>query len=218
MASVTPSELAYWYLRFNGYLQLENFIVHPARKGSARTDADIIGVRFPFRWELGLDYPDPMTDDVKLASPHNCIDVIVVEVKTNQDCSLNGPWTDPVLRNVDRLLAAVGCVKEAEIREASAAIYATGIYRSRQLQIRLVAIGRVPNADLLQRYPSVTQLVWSDTIEFIWTRFSLYSKQKRDVNQWAGTAGSWLRDEAGRTSLAEFTSNVCHAIGARPVS
>jgi hypothetical protein len=41
-------KVAYWYLRLNGFLQIENFYVHPAGRGGARTDADLLAVRFPY--------------------------------------------------------------------------------------------------------------------------------------------------------------------------
>jgi len=43
--SLIPEKVAYWYLRLNGFLQIENFIVHPSRRGSQRTDADLLAVR-----------------------------------------------------------------------------------------------------------------------------------------------------------------------------
>src|SRR6266403_1355615 len=88
-----PEKVAYWYFRLNGFLQIENFVVHRARRGGQRTDADLLAVRFPYRAELLLDQPEqPMPDDVNTLdlSPH-LIDVVIAEVKTNQPCTLNGP-------------------------------------------------------------------------------------------------------------------------------
>ena len=55
---LSPEKVAYWYFRLNGFLQIENFIIHPERYGSGRTDADLLAVRFPFRAErlLGTRY------------------------------------------------------------------------------------------------------------------------------------------------------------------
>ena len=41
-----PEKVAYWYFRLNGFLQIENFVVHPERRGSQRTDADLHGLRY----------------------------------------------------------------------------------------------------------------------------------------------------------------------------
>src|SRR5438128_347494 len=88
-----PEKVAYWYFRLNGFLQIENFVVHPGRKGSQRTDADLLAVRFPHRAELLFDHPDhPMRDDegiLRLSSV--AVDAAIVEVKgSNQLCGLNG--------------------------------------------------------------------------------------------------------------------------------
>src|SRR6476661_7318065 len=93
--NLDPEKVAYWYFRLNGFLQIENFVVHPGRRGAQRTDADLLAVRFPYRAERLFDDPnDVMADDEHLlALSHDQIDVLIVEVKTNQPCTLNGPWT-----------------------------------------------------------------------------------------------------------------------------
>ena len=64
MTSLDPEKVAYWYFRLNGFLQIENFVVHPERRGGQRTDADLLAVRFPHRAERLFDSPnDIMTDD-----------------------------------------------------------------------------------------------------------------------------------------------------------
>jgi hypothetical protein len=84
-------KVAYWYFRLNGFLQIENFIVHPERRGSQRTDADLLGVRFRHRAEFAFDHDRPMEDDPRLGLSHRFDDVVIAEVKTNQPCTLNGP-------------------------------------------------------------------------------------------------------------------------------
>lgn len=56
----TPERLAYWYLRLNGYLLLENFIIHHDVSSNQETDADLLGVRFQHRAE---NLNNPMHDD-----------------------------------------------------------------------------------------------------------------------------------------------------------
>ena len=61
---MNPERVASWYLRLNGFLQIENFYVHPEGRGGARTDADLLAVRFPHRAERRYDNPhDIMEDD-----------------------------------------------------------------------------------------------------------------------------------------------------------
>src|ERR1700738_2672654 len=103
-----PEKVAYWYFRLNGFFQIENFVVHPERRGGQRTDADLLAVRFPWRAERLFDDPNDMRadDERGLALSRERIDALIVEVKTNQPCPLNGPWTRQDRQNVHLVLAA----------------------------------------------------------------------------------------------------------------
>ena len=150
---IDPERVAYWYFRLNGFLQIENFVVHPGGRGSQRTDADLLAARFPHRREFLFDHDNPMQDDVAgLRLTADCIDVVIAEIKTNGPCRRNGPWTNKDQRNVDRVLAAIGCLQEDEISQAASAVYETGAFRRDRLQIRLVAVGRQASAELAARY------------------------------------------------------------------
>jgi hypothetical protein len=196
-------KVAYWYFRLNGFLQIENFVIHNQR-GSQRTDADLFGVRFPFRAEMLYDPPhEPMADDEQtLALSRDLVDVVIVEVKTTQPCTLNGPWTEEGRQNVHRALVAIGCIPESKIGEAADNLYREGTYRCHdlRLRIRLVAVGRDFNADLAKAYPQVVQLVWPQLLCFIWDRFEHYRRQKTQVDQWEedGRKLKLLADSSGQ--------------------
>jgi hypothetical protein len=66
-AKLNAEDIAYWYLRLNGFLCLRNFLVHGDRRGDDRTEIDVVGVRFQHRRE---HLSKPMIDDkwVELAS------------------------------------------------------------------------------------------------------------------------------------------------------
>lgn len=185
---LTPEKVAYWYFRLNGFLQIENFVVHSSGSGGQRTDADMLAVRFPFRAERLFDNPDDiMTDDIDgLRLSGELIDIVIAEVKTNQPCTLNGPWTKQDRLNVNRVLAAIGCLPHDQIEAAAAEIYRVGLYLSSTLQIRLIAVGRDRNEDLARDFPNVTQALWSEILTFIWQRFDRYRRQKTQVDQWDG--------------------------------
>ena len=113
------------------------------------------------------------------------IDVVIAEVKTNQACTLNGPWTNEDGQNVHRVLAAIGCIPSNRIKEAAADIYRTGIHQSDlALRIRLVAVGEARNETLASKYPHVVQVTWAGLLPFTWQRFRDYRRQKRQVDQW----------------------------------
>ena len=190
-SSVPPPRLnaervAYWYFRLNGFLQIENFVVHPRSRGGQRTDADLLAVRFPYRAERLIDNPDDiMADDERgLALSSDLIDVAIVEVKTNDPCTLNGPWTAPERQNVNRVVAAIGCVPRGLIDVVATAIYQHGVFEQGALRIRLIAVGRVGSPDLAERFPQVVQVTWRHVFDFMWERFHKYRRQKTQVQQW----------------------------------
>jgi hypothetical protein len=183
-----PEKVAYWYFRLNGFLQIENFVVHPSGRGGQRTDADLLAVRFPHRAERLFDDPtDIMQDDEhRLSLSRKMVDVVVAEIKTNQPCTLNGPWTREAQQNVHRVLAAIGCLPSDRIDDAAVDIYRSGAHENDDLglRIRLVAVGAEHNDELAAQYCDVTQLIWPDILTFIWERFNGYRHQKTQVDQW----------------------------------
>jgi len=184
---LNPEKVAYWYFRLNGFFQIENFVVHPERTGSQRTDADLLAIRFPHRNERLFDNPnDVMRDDERqLSLSRDLIDAVIAEVKANQPCTLNGPWVREDRQNVQRVLAAIGCLPSHLIDGAATDIYRTGLHVSDLgCRIRLVAVGREVNRELENRYPHVTQVIWTDLLTFIWDRFHTYQQQKAQVDQW----------------------------------
>jgi len=77
---IGTEKLVYWYLRLNGFLTIENFVVHPDQGRDQRTDVDILGTRFPYRSEL---LKNSMKDDKKVILNENKIVIILGEVKKN---------------------------------------------------------------------------------------------------------------------------------------
>jgi hypothetical protein len=49
---MNPEKIAYWFFRLNGCATITNFVVHPDRRGSQRTDVDVLAVRFPYWHEI----------------------------------------------------------------------------------------------------------------------------------------------------------------------
>ncbi len=98
--------LVRWYLRFNGYLGVENFIVHePVDEGNIQGgETDIIGVRFPYSHE---DVGFPIVNDCRLfdeeVAANSLIDFVIAEVKTSRRSNLNKIWTENEEIYVDRV-------------------------------------------------------------------------------------------------------------------
>ena len=220
---LTTEKVAYWYFRLNGYLQIENFIVHPDKgKGGQRTDADLIGVRFPHRKERLLDEPENvMKDDFEaLELIDDWTDIVIVEVKTNGECILNGPWTNKDAQNVQRVLAAIGYFDPDRLEEVATTMYDTGLFADEglKLRVRLVAIAATESTNLKQSHPQVTQLTWPAVVGFIGCRLYRYRSAKRHSPQWEETI--MLMKELVKKNVKEqefkldgFISDCLHLLG-----
>jgi len=144
---IRSEDLAYWFLRLNGFLTIQNFVVHPDEGRDQRTDVDILGVRFPHRKEL---LNNPMEDYPLLTNNKKSL-VVFCEVKTGT-CSLNGPWTTPGKKNMQRVLKALGTHPQKSISKIAAMLYKHGKYRDRKSEISLLCIGKSNNPALKKTF------------------------------------------------------------------
>ncbi|NUL82603.1 MAG: hypothetical protein HUU60_07775 [Armatimonadetes bacterium] len=205
MAS-SPERLAYWYLRLNGFLTIENFVVHPDTGANQRTDVDLLAVRFRHRAENLMEH---MVDDLECCLCDAYANVVIAEVKRGV-CALNGPWTRKDDGNIHRVLAAIGCLDQDKIAAAADALYEEGAYRGEIVQLRLMAFG---NQEGKLPIPA-TQILFDHMIQFIWERFKAYDRQKRAIGNWAddGQALRRIFDENRRTQ-ARFANAVRQCFG-----
>jgi len=182
---ITAEQLAYWYLRLNGFLTIQNFIVHPDTGSGQRTDADILGVRFPHRAELK---PSPMVDDEPFVKFKDKPYIIIAEVKRSL-CSLNGPWTEPEKENLQRVLRAMGAFPEEQVETVAKNVYTSGVFSNAAYFLTLACFGETRNSDIGENFPDVPQILWDKVLTFIYNRFRRYRDQKSSHGQW---------DETGR--------------------
>ena len=180
-------ELATLYFRLNGYFTLPNFVLHG--RGSQRTEADVLAVRFPFSKEF--ESPDSqdgqMVDDSKLILNNGKIDLVIAEVK-HDICCLNGPWTDPDKKNMEYILLRLGPESFSEnlkqLNGVSKTLYRDSFYESPGdggYLVRLVCIGSDHNSELSSK---VRQILWPHVAQFIACRFKGHKDYKRDHDQW----------------------------------
>ncbi len=173
---------------------MNNFILHPDRKGSQKTDCDILGLRFPYRAEFSESND---FDEEEFRIPVGVPYFLIAEVTTSQ-CKLNGPWTEPDKQNVNVLLAALGLFERDEIGRVAEQLYEQGRCATQKLYCSLFCVGRSTNDELKRQYPSVPQKTWKDLVFFIHSRFDQYGRRKKDHPQW---------DETGRQLWNLFERN-----------
>lgn len=116
--------LVRWYLRFNGYLSIENFVIHEPAP-SAETvpqggEIDTLAVRFPHSSEVILGTPKKqIVRDARLDCPSpDRIDCLVAEIKGGERIRLNSIWrdsSDKTKGRVQYIIRWLGCLQDEEI-------------------------------------------------------------------------------------------------------
>lgn len=201
---IKTDNLAYWFFRLNGFLSIVNFVVHTERKGITGTDADILGVRFPYRAEL---FERPMPDYREFTKVTSRPYIAIAEV-TRGHCKLNGPWTSPEKRNIQRVLRAIGVLPLEDVDFVAEKLYEQGCYKDSKIYLSIICIGETSSPDVNNRYPLVPQIVWSDIKSFIYQRFRSYRNVKTWHQHWDENGHNlWNLFESTRDEQS-FTSNI----------
>ena len=160
MFTIDCEKLAYWYFRLNGFLTIENFVVHPNSGSQQRTEIDIIAARFPYRTELP-ENENPMLDDKRLVLKPDKIRIVLAEVKKGM-CKLNSAWHDK--GNMQQILSALGAFDRETSMLVSDGLYEHGYYEDDNFLLSLCCLGRENNVALCKKLPKVPQLSWYDVL------------------------------------------------------
>jgi hypothetical protein len=142
--------LANWYFRMNGFLSIPGFIVHLDRRQAhapadgyprhARTEADFMGVRFPYsREKVGGHLMEGDAELTKLATPSKTL-FILVEVKASQ-CRMNGPWTNRDAKNMQRVIRRLGFAEERKIEDIAIAMYDKARWEDGDFVLQYICVG-----------------------------------------------------------------------------
>lgn len=75
--------LAYWYLRFNGFIPMRDFVMHGVTNRRRSSDVDLLAVRFPYTREVIGGQPTDLDEWFRSVSDvdRSCI-AVIAEVKT----------------------------------------------------------------------------------------------------------------------------------------
>jgi hypothetical protein len=199
--------LAQWYLRLNGFMTINDFVLHRDHKPwSQRTDAAIFGVRFPFRKELDFEDDEPFRS---VGKPH----FIIAEI-TQGECKLNGPWTKPECENMQYVLQALGAFNPKEVDGIGQSLYEKFHFDAPDFRIELIAFGRKASNDLSDPEKLLTQLEFHALCKFIFRRFRQFIHIKKNHQHW-DYAGRKLWDltEENWSSEESFVKQALNAFG-----
>ena len=171
--------VAEWFLRLNGFFTIPNFVIHTVTHEEGRqqrTDADVLGVRFPYRLEEvgGRSLVDFHIFNKKVTQ------LVIAEVKTRR-CGLNAPWSRVKDQNVEHVLSSVGCVPSDELNKVATDLYEHGVFESDRLSVRLMCFGSVSSDSLP---PGVLQLTWNKVLEFVYSRYQKSWPKMLEHQQW----------------------------------
>jgi hypothetical protein len=133
--------------------------------------------------------------------------VFIAEIKKGGKCELNGPWTKPSNRNLDRVLSAIGLFDSREAPLAAKELYENEIYKSAQSIFRLITIAATENPVYTETKPNVLQITWEAALTFVHQRFSEHRSRKMDHGQWDPT-GTTLWDLSNTQSSERFVQKV----------
>jgi hypothetical protein len=158
---------------------------------SQRTDADIVGVRFPFRNEFHVHGCEPDDiDDRKLCCEPSKPSFVIVEVKRSE-IALNDAWTSCSKgnENINEMISALGVLggkEKIKIKEVSDRLHEAGQFNDKCYYWSFVLVGNSDVGKVPSRYKLVPRILWSDICRFIHKRFSSapYAKLKGNNQQW----------------------------------
>lgn len=111
-------ELAYWYLRLNGFFPISNFVVHKSSRVSHTSDVDLLAIRPPFVYEEVGGQPQDWDTYLTGKLDFNRSIGLVCEVKS-------GSFEDEKLFRGDHLrytLPRLGLVSPKNIEQALAGL------------------------------------------------------------------------------------------------
>ena len=107
-----------------------------------------------------------------------------------------------------RVLGAIGLVPPSQQAEVAESLYDSGSWSDSHLLVSLFCLGSTHNRQLAQDYPSVPQVLWSDVLRFVFSRFRSYRLQKSRHDQWP-ESGKRLWDQTWEVKdAAEFVDSV----------
>jgi hypothetical protein len=137
-------QLAYWYLRLNGFLPLTNFVLHHEHNYHRTSDADIIAVRFPHVFEPTGGQQDDWDDQFDHWGLWLTAETIglIVEVKS-------GEWRRDELRDhlearhwrVSYAIRRLGMFTEQEARSVASTLCDQSIARQGGVAVAKLLVG-----------------------------------------------------------------------------
>ena len=169
-------QVAGWYFRLNGFLSIPGFVIHPDEvRRHPRTEADLLGVRFPYSSETLMG--QSMEDDAWI---RECAKIlfIITEVKV-PGCNVNGPWSRQEDENMQRAIRRLGFAADNLVDEIAQTMYKNLRWENSTHVLQYVAAGSHVNRELERTYSQLKQITWEQISNFLFKRFSEFPQKLR---------------------------------------
>lgn len=214
---IKTERLAYWYFRLNGFLNIENFIVHQELENVNHiTDIDFLGVRFNHRKELfNLENEHYLKDDensdlFKYYSKSEFkgkIYVILAEVKHGEP-RINNSWLENE-NSITNLLYALGIISLYRIKKYAMKLQKSGYVSINRFFISIVSVGN-NNQGRLIPFQNIPVISWDDILGFIYNRVQENRTLKRNMHEWGidSEGRELFRLASSSQYLEEFKNNI----------
>ena len=169
----TPHEkFASWYLRFNGYFTIDNFVVHAANDENRisrgiiapYTETDSLALRMPYSAEIAGNLRIA-NHDLLVDNQNERFDVVVAEVKSGNSNQPNAVWRNKNLVPIKYIVRFVGLYEESLIDKVANELASRYSYEDERSRIRYIIIANEPNQHYLDQgvkyitFPQITQFI-----------------------------------------------------------
>ena len=162
-------EVGVFYLRLNGFFTIPNFAIHhDSVRNYMRTEADIVGVRFPLGMEHSVRVR--MKDDavfVDLAGEKRLF--VLVEIKAGT-CDINGPWAKErreAEENLTYVIKRLGLVRASLTAPIAVSLFNNFTWENEDTKVVRLCIGSDFNPNVQAR-----QILFKKVAVFFRRRFS----------------------------------------------
>jgi len=163
---------ASWYLRFNGYFTIDNFVVHAANDENRisrgiiapYTETDSLALRMPYSAEIAGNLRIA-NHDLLVDNQNERFDVVVAEVKSGNLNQPNAVWRNKNLVPIKYIVRFVGLYEESLIDKVANELASRYSYEDERSRIRYIIIANEPNQHYLDQgvkyitFPQITQFI-----------------------------------------------------------
>lgn len=134
-----------WYLRFNGYFTVDNFVIHAAddpnriRNGTIApyTETDTIALRMPYSVEIAGNL-QIANHDILVDGQNERFDIVIAEVKSGNENRPNPVWRNRNLVPIEYIIRFIGLYKESEVHRIAGELSARYCFENERSRIRYI--------------------------------------------------------------------------------